>query len=35
MLEDSTGSMVNMAISLDPLAADKVLGAVDQKALLK
>jgi hypothetical protein len=33
MLEDSSNSMVNMAISLDPLTANRVLGKVDQKAL--
>ena len=35
MLEDSSNSMVNMAISLDPLEANKVLGQIDQKALLR
>ena len=33
MLEESSNSMVNMAISLDPLTANRVLGQVDQKAL--
>ena len=35
MLEDSSGSLVNMAISLDPLSANKALGHVDQKLLQK
>lgn len=29
MLEDSSNSMVNMAISLDPLTAHKALGQID------
>ena len=33
LLEDSSGSLVNMAISLDPLSANKALGYVDQKLL--
>ncbi len=35
MLEESQNSMVNMAISLDPLTANRVLGKVDQKAMDK
>ena len=35
LLEDSSGSMVNMAISMDPLQADRVLGALDHGALAK
>ena len=33
LLEDSSNSMVNMAISLDPLDAQKALGRIDQEAL--
>ena len=29
MLDDSSNSMVNMAISMDPLDANKALGAID------
>ena len=35
MLENSSNSMVNMAISLDPLTANRMMGQVDQKALQK
>ena len=36
LIEDSTNSaMCNMAISLDPLSAEKALGGVDRKALQK
>ena len=35
MLENSSNSMVNMAISLDPLSANRMMGQVDQKALQK
>ena len=35
MLENSSSSMVNMAISLDPLTANRMMGQVDQKALQK
>ena len=33
MLEDSSNSMVNMAISLDPLQANKALGAIDRERM--
>lgn len=33
MLEDSSNSMVNMAISMDPLTANKALGQINQEAL--
>ena len=33
MLENSSNSMVNMAISLDPLTANRMMGQVDQRAL--
>ena len=33
LIENSSNSMVNMAISMDPLQANRVLGALDQKAL--
>ena len=35
MLENSSNSMVNMAISLDPLTANRMMSQVDQKALQK
>ena len=36
LIEDSTNSaLCNMAISLDPLSAEKALGGVDRKALQK
>lgn len=35
MIENSSNSMVNMAISMDPLQANRVLGAIDQSALQK
>ena len=35
MLEDSSSSMVNMAISLDPLQANKALGALDQERMMR
>jgi len=34
-IENSSNSMVNMAISMDPLQANRVLGAIDQQALRK
>jgi len=35
MIEDSSNSMVNMAISLDPLSAENALRKVENKILEK